>query len=375
MKQGIDMTVNRLPARTWNRLGMNESRVADAFTETEKTAAAEVTGEGITVVTAEKTDSFDGMATGMGPDTDALLAQTGTKAQLVSAEEGKGAGALAELTYTLPGGEKAGSRLYLHAKKNSELNVAVLYASEPAHDGSGDTAGTGGLAALQTRIRAEAGARVRLYMAQTLADGVTCLNDIGAVCGEGASVELVRLELGAGKLYAGCETGLDGDGSRFEAALCYSGRPGQRLDMNYTVRHRGKKTESLIEAEGVLAEGGFKVFRGTIDLLPGCAGAKGTETENVLLLSDQVVNQTVPLILCGEEDVEGNHGATIGRLDERTLFYLASRGIPQEAAEQMIARARAQALADRFPSGTIRQEVEKVLCREDPGEEETDGKL
>ena len=38
-------------------------------------------------------------------------------------------------------------------------------------------------------------------------------------------------------------------------------------------------------------------------------GAKGDELEDVLLLDDGVQNQTIPLILCAEEDVEGNHGA------------------------------------------------------------------
>ena len=42
----------------------------------------------------------------------------------------------------------------------------------------------------------------------------------------------------------------------------------------------------------------------------------------MLLLSNDVVNQTIPLILCAEEDVEGNHGATIGKLDDELLFYL-----------------------------------------------------
>lgn len=87
--------------------------------------------------------------------------------------------------------------------------------------------------------------------------------------------------------------------------------------MNYVARHRGKKTTCEMDSTGVLAGKAFKLFRGSIDLLPGGSGAKGQEQENVLLLGDGVVNQTIPLILCGEEDVEGNHGATIGRLDER----------------------------------------------------------
>lgn len=62
-------------------------------------------------------------------------------------------------------------------------------------------------------------------------------------------------------------------------------------------------------------------MRGTIDFVHGCVGAKGDEKEDVLLVGDNMVNQTIPLILCAEEDVEGNHGASIGKLDENMLFY------------------------------------------------------
>ena len=68
-----------------------------------------------------------------------------------------------------------------------------------------------------------------------------------------------------------------------------------------------------------------------------------------MLLGDGVVNQTIPLILCGEEDVEGNHGATIGRLDEKMLFYLASRGKPEEAARSLLASARIEAVVALLP--------------------------
>lgn len=45
-----------------------------------------------------------------------------------------------------------------------------------------------------------------------------------------------------------------------------------------------------------------------------------------------MVNQTIPLILCAEEDVKGSHGASIGQLDEETLFYMQARGISEEQA-------------------------------------------
>ena len=107
--------------------------------------------------------------------------------------------------------------------------------------------------------------------------------------------------------------------------------------MNYTVRHHGKKTTSLMEASGILEEHSSKLFRSTIDFLRGCSGAKGDEREDILMLGDDLVNQTIPLILCQEEDVEGNHGASMGKLDDSVLYYLSSRGIPEEKAEQIMA--------------------------------------
>ena len=61
-------------------------------------------------------------------------------------------------------------------------------------------------------------------------------------------------------------------------------------------------------------------------------------------VGEDVENKTVPVILCSEENVVGNHGATIGELDEDTLFYLASRGISREQAENMMARAGVERL-------------------------------
>ncbi len=104
--------------------------------------------------------------------------------------------------------------------------------------------------------------------------------------------------------------------------------------MNYVARHHGRKTESLMESSGVLSGEAFKLFRGTIDFVKGCPGSVGNEKEDVLLLGDDVVNQTIPLILCAEEDVEGNHGASIGELDEKTLFYLMSRGLYQGSSRE-----------------------------------------
>ena len=105
------------------------------------------------------------------------------------------------------------------------------------------------------------------------------------------------------------------------------------------VNHFGEETKSRIKADGALKDKAKKVFRGTIDFKKGSVGAEGEETETVLMLGDDVQNQTIPVILCSEETVAGSHGATIGELDEDTLFYFESRGIGKKEAEDIMARA------------------------------------
>lgn len=338
--------INQLPVRTWNRLHMNESGIemvplSESITPVLKKIDNNILWNPETTE-SEETD----METGMGKELDSLISSV-PAAELRSGIGNKASEAVV-LEYGYHPGDCAANRLNLYGEKNSELSVIILLRSE----GKGE-----GVSALQTRIIAEEGARIRLFVVQLLDEGFICLNDIGAVCGDRASVELVKLELGAGRLYAGAAAQLKGAESSFKADVGYYGRSSQHLDMNYVVRHSGKKTSCEMNVYGALEDGAFKLFRGTIDFLHGAAGAKGNEQEDVLLLGKNVINQTIPLILCQEEDVEGNHGATIGRLDEKMLFYLSSRGIPEEAARQLIVQSRIHTLCDQIPEESIRARV------------------
>ena len=135
----------------------------------------------------------------------------------------------------------------------------------------------------------------------------------------------------------------------------------QKVDINLIVNHIGRKTNCVIEADGSLNDRAEKIFRGTIDFKNGSSGSKGQECEQVLLLGDDVVNKTIPLILCAEENVEGNHGATIGALDDDTLFYFASRGMDEKTAERVMTRAKLERICRRIPDAQSREETENLL--------------
>ncbi len=370
-----EMTVNYLPTRTWNRLGMNESWIQINAPENSIDINLEHLAKGVLLEKDNSDIKWNEIETGLGREYDGFVnefsnknAGTNTNADemilqtIVSSVNDKNASGdnavnmVDDTEWTvLHLNYKDGSyrnRLYLDAKERTTLNVLLVFNSDM------DAKGT---SLFQVKIHAARDAKVRLQEVQLLGDGYTCLSDIGAVCDEGASFELLKLELGAGKVYAGCLTELEGKKSLFDAKIGYYTRENQKLDMNYTVCHRGKKTVSEMEVSGVLHDNSSKIFRGTIDFVPGCAGAKGTEREDVLMLGDDLINQTIPLILCAEEDVEGNHGASMGDLDEATLFYLCSRGLSREEAENMVARARIDALNVLVAEESVQKLVQKFM--------------
>ena len=198
---------------------------------------------------------------------------------------------------------------------------------------------------VRTALHVEKDAKVRLVQIQNAAQGSLLRLETSGECAENGQVELIQVLLGRGDVYSDGQFELNGNGAGFTAGIGYLGQKQQTVDMNLVVNHWGQKTTSEINAAGALKDDAQKIFRGTIDFKKGSAGSVGSEQETVLMLGDGVVNKTVPLILCAEENVVGNHGATIGELDEDTLFYFESRGISAVEAENIMARAAIERLA------------------------------
>ena len=83
----------------------------------------------------------------------------------------------------------------------------------------------------------------------------------------------------------------------------------------------------------------------------------------MLLFSPTARNRTAPLILCGEEEVEGQHAASIGRLDEEKLYYLRSRGLSEAQARRLMVDARFAPALDKIPLEALRTEVQEEAAR------------
>ena len=210
---------------------------------------------------------------------------------------------------------------------------------------SGDASGLFGL---RTIYAVGKGATLNLSQVFLGGKNARVLNDLGGAVDDEGCFNLQQIFLDGAEIYAGDYTYLHGRKSSFNCDIAYRTKGSGILDMNYVADHTGKKSSCDIKVNGVLFDSARKLFRGTIDFKRGCAGATGAEIEDVLLMNEGVRNQTIPVILCREEDVEGAHGATIGKLDEGLLFYMTSRGMSLDDIYKMMSTARIDALRRRL---------------------------
>lgn len=190
-----------------------------------------------------------------------------------------------------------------------------------------------------TRIVVEAGAKLHLIEMLGVNEGQQHLESVGLEIHQDAAVDVKQYALGGSTIGLGLTANLVGARARLDLNNRYHATHEETLDINHLVRMRGTSTRAQLTESGVLNEAAKKTLRATIDLVRGAKDAQGNEIETVMILGDDVVNKTMPVILCDEDDVAGNHGATIGTVSPEQLDYLAARGLSRQAAEQLFIRA------------------------------------
>lgn len=190
-----------------------------------------------------------------------------------------------------------------------------------------------------TRIVVEAGAKLHLIEMLGVNEDQQHLESVGLEIHQDAAVDVKQYALGGSTIGLGLTANLVGARARLDLNNRYHATHEETLDINHLVRMRGTSTRAQLTESGVLNEAAKKTLRATIDLVRGAKDAQGNEIETVMILGDDVVNKTMPVILCDEDDVAGNHGATIGSVSPEQLDYLAARGLSRQAAEQLFVRA------------------------------------
>ncbi len=169
------------------------------------------------------------------------------------------------------------------------------------------------------------------------------------------------VDLGSNMSISNYYASLIGENAKNNLNSIYIGNKKDIFDINYIVDIFGKNCECNIDVKGSLSNEAKKTFKGSIDFKKGCKGSIGDENEYCVLLSDKVISKSLPMLLCTEEDVVGNHSTASGKVGDKILFYIMSRGLSKKDAEKLIVKSNFDKLLNMIKDEKIKEKIEKEI--------------
>ena len=193
------------------------------------------------------------------------------------------------------------------------------------------------------------GARLRYSTIENWSRNMYNLNTKRAIVDENGTIEWVSGSFGSKVSLLYPMSVLRGEGAKSEfTGITFAGND-QYLDTGAKVIHAAPRTSSSINSKSISKGNGVAIYRGLVSVKPNCPGCKSTVTCESLMLDQESQSDTIPVIDIQTSDIDLGHEAKIGRIDDDVIFYLMSRGIPEEEAKAMIVRGFAEPIAKELP--------------------------
>lgn len=206
------------------------------------------------------------------------------------------------------------------------------------------------------KVIADENAKVNVNIINLLNEKSDNFQAIESILNKNAKVNYTIIDIGGKSSITNYYSDLQGENAQNDVKTVYLGVDEQLKDINYIAELYGAKTNINIDVQGALSDKAKKHFKGTIDFKKGCKKAKGDENEYCMLLSDKAKAIALPMLLCAEEDVEGNHSTASGKVDSKVLFYIMSRGLSYKEAVKLLVKSRFIKIIEQISDQNLKNE-------------------
>ncbi|HEX8121766.1 MAG TPA: Fe-S cluster assembly protein SufD [Solirubrobacteraceae bacterium] len=243
-------------------------------------------------------------------------------------------------------------RVLVVLEEGAEAEVWEQYASEAP-----------GLVTTVVELVVGQNASLRFISAQDLDEKSLVFGTQRARVARDGALDWVVLGFGSanGKVFQ--NTILDGEGASGKVTGAYATRGRQHLDFDTTQEHAAANCTSDLAFRGILAARSSAVWRGMIKVDEGAQQTDAFQESRNLLLSKKAHADAIPGLEILANDVRCTHAAAIAQIDPDQVFYLRSRGLPQETAERVVVEGFLAELVERFEEGSVRDALAGALER------------
>ncbi len=215
-----------------------------------------------------------------------------------------------------------------------------------------------------TEIHMGDGAHVRYAAIQDWGAGMTHLAVQRARVGRDADLRTLSLGFGADLARTETEVELAEPGGFSEQLGVFFADGEQHFDHRSSQEHVAPNCTSDLLYKGALRDRSRAVYSGWVYVRPGAQKTDAMQTSRNIVLSEHAKADAIPNLEIEANDVKCGHAASVGPVDDDTLFYLESRGIPHDEAERLIVTGFFQEVLDRVQIDEVRVGAEAAIAAE-----------
>ena len=192
-------------------------------------------------------------------------------------------------------------------------------------------------------------AKLRYSTIENWSKNMYNLNTKRALVEEGGVMEWVSGSFGSHISYLYPMTILNGDHAKCEfTGITFAGK-GQNLDTGAKMVHNAPYTSSVINTKSISKSGGISTYRSSVVVNKKANHSKASVSCQSLMLDSKSRSDTIPAMNIFTDDCDVGHEAKIGRISDKAIFYLMSRGLSEEDAKSMIVSGFANPVSKELP--------------------------
>ena len=175
------------------------------------------------------------------------------------------------------------------------------------------------------------------------------LNTKKAIVGKNAQIDWVTGSFGSRVSMLYPMSVLNGEGAKTEyTGITFAGN-GQNLDTGFKVVHNAPNTSSVVNSKSLSKNGGACTYRALVRIMENATNSKCSVSCESLMLDDNSRSDTIPVNDIRNDEIEFSHEAKIGKISDKAIFYLMSRGLSEDDARAMIVRGFAYPVSKELP--------------------------
>jgi Fe-S cluster assembly protein SufB len=238
---------------------------------------------------------------------------------------------------------------YVYNLEMASAPNAYLASGFAVHNCTAPIYATDSLHAAVVEVIALPRSKVRYTTIQNWSNDVYNLVTKRAHAYEDSTVEWIDANTGSRKTVKYPSIYLRGRGASADIISVAVAGAGQHQDTGAKAIHLAPDTKSRIVSKSVSKDGGRATYRGHLKVSPGATNVVASVRCDALMLDDQSRSDTYPYIDIQQDDTTMTHEATVGKISQDQIFYLMSRGLSENEAQNLIVQGFLEVFTKELP--------------------------